>query len=368
MTDELKFDVAIIGAGALGLATSFALKDTALSVVIIEKESIVGAMTSSRNSEVIHSGIYYPKKSLKQRLCIEGQELLYDHLERYGINYKSCGKYIFSNDPTGDDNLAVLLENGKDNGVDLELVSRKRKEYLAEFCNISEAIYSPNTGIFNSHEFIQSLLVSAQDSEHVIALNTSVEAIDYSENTPTILCQTINEKFFVNARVIINAAGLGALKLLQSIDNAALCFSNYFVKGHYFSTSQHLPIEQLLYPMPSKLGLGVHMTKDLNGSVKFGPDTLPVTSHQNYDCQCDVTNFTSAVATNFKGIDLDRLSFSYSGIRPKIKQHGKISNDFIFYSTDEANLISALSYESPGLTSSLAAGKYIRKLMEKIIK
>jgi L-2-hydroxyglutarate oxidase LhgO len=367
MSDVFEFDLTIIGAGALGLSTAFALRKSPLKIVVLETQPIIGSITSARNSEVLHAGVYYPTGSHKHKLCLEGQGLMFDYFDQFSIGYHKCGKFIFSANVGLDYELAILFKNGLDNGVELHMANREQISQLSDFCNVSEAIYSPNTGIFDSHAFLSSLAVNIEDKNSIIALDTKLKSLDVSGSGAILICETKSETFRIKSQFIINTAGLDALSIAKSVDDKMHCYEDFFVKGHYFSTTQKVDSEELLYPMPNELGLGIHMTKDLTGAVKFGPDTLEVDSSANYANECDERKFKNLVDANFNCIDTDKLQFSYCGIRPKIKKNGEVMTDFVFREHKDLKMISALSYESPGLTSSLASGEHISNLLENII-
>ena len=356
--DVINVDNVVIGGGIIGLSVARQCVQNGCSVVLIEKNPIFLNETSSRNSEVIHAGIYYPKNSLKARLCVKGREMLYRYLSDRRIQHKKIGKMIFASNDMQANALDKLYQNGIKNGVTLSRVPTSKKNKFHDFCQITEAIFSPDTGILNSHQFSECLIKEISDGDGFLLNDTSAKIIDTSNNKLTLQVSQKNSKFILKTKKLFNCAGHGALAFLKNAQVDIREFTNFPVKGHYFSYLGNYRPEHLLYPMPQVNGLGVHLTLDLNGNVRFGPDTQETHLNFDYKQTVDSTNFYEAVKENFPNIEQKNLSFTYAGVRPKIKYKGELMNDFIIKSDFSGKMVSLLGIESPGLTASLAVAEF----------
>ena len=357
--EKIETEILIVGGGVLGLAIGAALAKLGQQVVLIEKEELLSQHSSSRNSEVIHAGVYYPTNSLKQVHCVEGKHLLYKYLEQMGIPYQMCGKVIFGS--TKEDELVVnkLHNLAKNNGVEVSLINKKYINELSEYCHINFGIFSPSTGIFDSHQYLEALAFEIEEYDGIISKNTAWISAQIEANHTNSICNCRGELVEIKSKKFINAAGLSALKIAQSMDLKT--FSNYrdvFVKGHYYSYTKTGKVKRLLYPCPSEHGLGVHLTIDLQGRMRFGPDTEMLSQEQNYQQTCSDNIFHAKVQRNFKIPDTSNLKYDYSGIRTKIAIDGKISDDFQII-VDDYRIVHLLGIDSPGLTSSLSIAKYV---------
>lgn len=362
---SINFDVVVIGGGVIGLSIAKYESEAGKNVVVLEQGPYVGMETSSRNSEVIHAGIYYKTDTLKHKLCIDGRNLLYQYLNLKNIAHKKCGKLIFSTNYDGDEILDDIKNQAFLNGVELQLVAKNILHEYAGLCSMSNALLSNETGIFDSHNFIKSLETDIQISGSIICLNTKVDHLEPSDQKINLFCSIGNEKFIIKPNRIYNAAGLNSLNIAKKISPEIYgSYDNFYVKGHYYSYKKKLLLERLLYPIPDKLGLGVHLTFDLSGNIRFGPDTYEQGLNYSFKNEISDESFFQKVKQNFNGIKSNDISPAYTGIRPKIKNTNGLISDFMIEKNTEYSMVHLLGIESPGLTSSLAIAKYAIDLIE----
>lgn len=371
MSSADHFDVCIVGAGVVGLAIAYQLslspKFKNRSIVVVEEEATFGQHISSRNSEVIHAGIYYKPSSLKSSLCVRGRELLYPHCEKFNIPHQRIGKYIVG----GAQDRAVLEEikaNAANNGVDdlqwLDKVALRRSEPAL---NSELALLSPSTGIIDSHQYMQSLLHLAENNGVIFAPHTKVLRAEHNGLCFTIDSQLAQEEQYkFRCDCLINSAGLNAQGLALNID-AQTTFSIpqlHLCKGDYFNYLGKNPFSHLIYPLPERneTGLGIHATIDMSGQLRFGPDAV-YTDEQTFDIDGQKSElFARAIARYFPAITADKLAPAYSGVRPKLSGAGDMAADFQIQSEADHSvpgLILLFGIESPGLTSSLAIGETV---------
>lgn len=362
--DTYPFDVAVIGAGVVGLAVARHEALLGRKVVLIERAPNYGLGGSSRNSEVIHAGIYYPHGSLKHRLCIRGRTLLNEYLAKKVIPSSTVGKVIFCSDKDRLGDLARIKTLAEKNGVVVEQCSKKRLQRLSSFCNPQEGLWSPRTGIFDSNAFMLSLASDIEDNNGTIALRTEVKTIDPSSEVIKLSCDSAGERFLITAPCVYNSAGLHALDVAQSNGLTSLWDAkNFYVKGHYYSLKQKINCPHLLYPMPDRFGLGVHLTLDLVGGIKFGPDAYPVGEAFDYTMQVTDREFFYQVNEHFPAIRPKHLLPAYAGVRPKIIKNGSVFSDFVIEKSETSKVVNLMAIDSPGLTSSLAIAEYAVDLM-----
>ncbi|MDA0279944.1 MAG: NAD(P)/FAD-dependent oxidoreductase [Proteobacteria bacterium] len=379
MNSRDSFDICVIGAGVIGLAIAYELakkyKNQDVSIVILERESSFGQHVSSRNSEVIHAGIYYPTGSLKAELCVAGKELLYSHCEQFGIAHQRIGKLIVAKN-TESDALAQLKENAIANGVlDLQLLNKVELQKLEPHIEADIALHSPSTGIIDSHSYMQSLLHLAENLGVQFSPYSRVEKIDTDADAFVVHCQLDEnrnpERYSFNCRQLINAAGLEAQSIAQSM--SAIPKSTipklHYCKGDYFDYRRPNPFSHLIYPMPeaNTIGLGIHATMDMSSQLKFGPDTEYV---EKVDFEIDdnkTKSFAKSISSYFPAIQAADLKPAYSGIRPKLSGLGEAAADFEIQGESVhglPGLIQLFGMESPGLTASLAIAVYISNRVE----
>lgn len=355
----------IIGGGILGIAAARKIQKEHGNVLLIEKEKTILSSTSSRNSEVIHSGIYYPEKSLKREFCLRGKELLYEYLSKREIGFKKCGKLIVANSSDKDiTKLEELISNAERAKINFKLYKSSELQKYYPYLNSHAAIDILDTGIFDSHDFAFSMLNDFENSGGLINLYNEIDAIHRCNNYFKISFQSSNYQITCNNLII--CAGLGSVqliadnKLIENLPTQKLC------KGDYFSYSGKIKTSKLIYPLPDEYGLGIHLTIDLKNKIKFGPDTEFV-NNIDYNVKNEkIPSFVSAIKRYIPSIREDQLSPDYSGIRPKIELNGEILKDFyeIYETFNSCVLYSMLGYESPGLTSCMAVAEHISNKLQ----
>jgi L-2-hydroxyglutarate oxidase LhgO len=365
-------DVVVIGAGVIGLACARELALKGREVVLLERESQIATQTSSRNSEVIHAGLYYPTGSLKARLCVAGRHLLYEYLETRKIDHKKCGKLIVAASAEEAEKLDALHERAISNGVEgIEKLSgaaaRKLEPALSD--GITKALLSTQTGIFDSHSFCLSLLGDFESAGGTFVRNAKVVSGQVTSDSVDLNIAA-QEAYTLRARTVINAAGLHAIELASRIkgDHQPSLPQAHFAKGHYFSVSGKTPFRHLIYPMPNQAGLGIHLTLDLAGRVRLGPDVewLNESSSGSFDLYVPEAlnqTFAEAARRYWPELKTEQLSADYSGIRPKIVGPGIAPGDFLINTTRSKMLVNLIGIESPGLTSSLAVSQSVSALV-----
>ena len=352
-------DCVVIGAGVVGLAVASKIASTGREVVVVERHDLIGSETSSRNSEVIHAGIYYPTGSLKAHLCVRGKTLLYEYCEERKIPYLNCGKVIVASNESQIKTVVGYIEKARLNGVvDLEWIEEDQLNELEPNVSGVGAVMSPSTGIIDSHAYMLSLQGDLERNGGVISFSTNVIEI---RNAPKPIIVT--PEFELSTPWVINCGGLDAPLLSKGLENAP---NAYFAKGHYYSYLGSQPFSRLVYPVAEEGGLGVHVTLDLAGQVKFGPDVRWIDSIDYSFDDSHKADFISAIRSYFPSVEEDRLQPSYTGIRPKLAPEGSAASDFVFFGPEQHGVkgrIDLLGIESPGLTSSLAIGEEVVNMM-----
>ncbi len=362
-------DVTIIGAGVIGLAIARELSSHYTDIVVLEKNDRFGRETSSRNSEVIHSGIYYPEGSLKARLCVEGAALLYDYCLARDIPHSRIGKLIVATSEHEVVKLHTLYAKGRANGVrHLALVDAAQIQEWEPGVPAIKALWSPDTGIINSHVLMENYYHEASQSGVLFAFNSEVKAITCHDLGYEIVSG--EDDYTFQSRIVINAAGLHSdhIAQLAGLDVDALGYRLHYCKGDYFSYSGISPVHRLIYPVPHEdlTGLGVHATLDLGGRLRFGPDTEFVDRlDYTIDDRKRETFFTSACKI-IRGLDASRFSPDMAGIRPKLKKPG-VADFIIQQETGNGlpNFINLIGMESPGLTASMAIARHVREILAR---
>ena len=362
------FDSVVIGAGVVGLSIARSLAETGKTVLIVEAESDFGKGISSRNSEVIHAGIYYPTNSLKRSLCVSGKDLLVDYCVSHNVDHKILGKLIVANTKEEIFILGKIFENGIRNGVtDLKMVLPDEISQLEPNLRANKAIISPSTGIVDSHGLMLALLGDFENAGGLLSCNSPISRIKVLK-IGFALTVGLKENFEITCRELINSAGLSAQKISMMIKNIEVgpVPESKYCKGTYFSYSKKSDFSRLIYPVPNNSGLGVHLTLDLAGRSKFGPDTEWVDT-PNYDVNPKRKNeFIKAIKTYFPDLSGEALMPDYAGVRPKIVSENEPASDFMIQFSDQhliPGYVALYGIESPGLTSALAIGNLIsRKL------
>lgn len=366
---EAQVDALVIGGGVIGLAVARALALSGMDVVIAERAQQFGMETSSRNSEVIHAGIYYPPGSLKAQLCVEGRDRLYAFCEERGVAHRRCGKFIVATQESQVPGLEKILANARASGVDdLQWVDGDTVRALEPDILCERAILSPSTGIIDSHGYMMALLGEAEAHGAILACQTEVTAIRRDGSNWAIHVDGGDEPALV-ARRVINCAGLWASAiagLVEGMDKAHVPATRY-AKGCYFSYTGSTRFRHLIYPVPEPGGLGTHLTLDMAGGARFGPDVEWIDTLDYEVPPSRHAKFLAAVRAFWPGVDPEKLQPAYSGIRPKISGPDDPAADFRFSAPDEhgvPGVFNLFGIESPGLTASLAIAEHVRALVE----
>jgi L-2-hydroxyglutarate oxidase LhgO len=364
-----RVECVVIGAGVIGLAVARRLAQAGREVIVLESAEGIGTVTSSRNSEVIHAGIYYKAGSLMARMCVAGKKALYAYCVDHGIPHRNCGKLIVATTPKETEKLQSIRAHAEANGVgDMQILSGEAARALEPALNCDAALLSPSTGIIDSHAYMLSLRGDAEAAGAAFAFHT-----------PLLRAKAAGGKFELDAggeapmtlecQLLINAAGLDAPATAHRIEGmpSDLIPQAYLAKGNYFSCSARAPFSRLIYPVPEPGGLGVHLTLDMAGQARFGPDVEWV-DHIDYSVDpARAERFYPAIRKYWPTLPDGALMPSYSGMRPKIVPPAIASQDFVIQGPGEHGvdgLINLFGIESPGLTSSLAIADHVGELAE----
>jgi L-2-hydroxyglutarate oxidase LhgO len=356
-------DAVVIGAGVIGLAVARALALRGREVIILEAEDHFGTVTSSRNSEVIHAGIYYPRGSLKARTCVAGRGLLYDFCEEFGVPYRRCGKLIVATSEAQMAELEKINEAAAGNGVELEFFSRAQALALEPQLICDGALYSPLTGIIDSHSYMLTLLGQAETRGALLVTESRVTSLILERDG--ILIGINGEEPALRATTLINSAGIFAPDIAQLIQGgfpAERIPKRYFAKGNYFALAGRSPFERLVYPVPEPGGLGVHLTLDLAGRARFGPDVQWVEDYEYSVDPSRADRFYVSIRTYWPDLPDGALQPAYAGIRPKISGPNEPAPDFRIDGPEThgvTGVVNLFGIESPGLTASLALAELI---------
>lgn len=362
-------DTVVIGAGVIGLAIARALSLNGHETIILEAETSFGTQTSSRNSEVIHAGIYYPPGSLKAQLCREGRIRLYDYAKSRNIEHKACGKLLVATTEAELPKLEAIAKNAALSGVhDLIRLSADEAHALEPEVICVGAYLSPSTGIIDVHGFMLALLGDFENAGGTLVCGTPVT--NWATDDRGFIIETGGaDPMVLKARRVINAAGHGAPRLLQGLSACTSPCPQYFAKGNYFSLTGRAPFQRLVYPMPEAAGLGVHATIDLSGRVRFGPDVEWVKHDQDLNVDpARADAFATAIRRYWPGLPDGALIADYAGIRPKIHAPDQPMPDFRIEGPDSHGingLINLLGIESPGMTSALALADYVADMIHR---
>lgn len=357
MTERV--ECVVIGAGVIGLAIARRLALAGVEVLILERADMIGTETSSRNSEIVHAGIYYPTGSLKARSCVAGKHALYEYCETRGIAHRRCGKIIVATDDTQVDELGTLKERAAANGVnDLYWLTPAEVADMEPEVHSVAALHSPSTGIVDSHGLMLSFQGEAEDRGAMIAYHAPVTG-GRIEDDGIVVSVGGESPVSLKTNRLVNAAGIWAPAVARTIDGLGrkTIPADYLCKGNYYTLSGRSPFSRPVYPVPEKAGLGVHVTVDLAGQVRFGPDVEWVDSI-DYDVDPGRAEaFYAAIRRYWPGLPDGAIQAGYSGIRPKLQAPGEPAADFMLQGPSEHGidgLVNLYGIESPGLTSSLA--------------
>lgn len=361
-----KIDIAIIGAGVVGLAIARELsRSSDKSIVVIERNQKFGLETSSRNSEVIHSGIYNPTDMLKTSLCHEGNALLYEFCDQYKVRYLKSGKLIIKNRKDKDEQFYHLLKQAQANEVDVELLNANKVAMLEPYIRAEQAILVLSTGILDTYEFMRRLHYLARQNGVNFLFNSAVKGLAYDGRGYII--ETAVEQ--IAAEVLINSAGLNAsdVPAMLGMDIDQLAYRVFPCKGEYFKINKRMAISHLLYPLPGPLGLGIHLTRDLEGGLRLGPNAYYVEELDYSLLEEHRQAFYQAASHYLPSLRIADISPDYAGIRPKLQGPNDVNpRDFVIQAEGQhgfPGLVNLIGIESPGLTASLAIGKYVKTLI-----
>jgi L-2-hydroxyglutarate oxidase LhgO len=362
-------DCIVIGAGVIGLAIARELALAGREVLVLERHAAIGTETSSRNSEVVHAGLHYPKGSLKAHSCVRGRELLYEYCAHRGIPHRRCGKLIVATNENQLADLERIAVVAAKNGVtDLVRLDRTDARALEPELECVAALLSPSTGIVDSHALMLALLGEAEQHGASLALQSPVERIRVVPDGLHVLCGD-EAATQLRARWVVNAAGLGAVALANRTEGLppAHVPKSYLAKGSYFSLGGRAPFSRLVYPVPEPGGLGVHLTLDLGGQARFGPDVEWVDSIDYAVDPVRAAGFEAAIHKYWPGITGRPLSPAYSGMRPKIVGPGALAADFRVDGPEThgvPGLVNLFGIESPGLTACLAIAEDVARRID----
>lgn len=363
-------DTTVVGAGVVGIAIARALAMAGRQVLLIEKNERVGEETSARNSEVVHAGIYYPEGSNKARMCVDGKGLLYRYCESNGIAHRNCGKIIVACTEAEVEKLAQIASRAQANGVDdLRFLNQQELSECEPHITAKAGLLSPSTGIIDSHSFMLTMLGEAEAHGAKTLLRARVVNGRVLSDGRIKIDVTGQGDMRLRTRTLINSAGLGAAKLTKMIGGAPTPPKISFVKGRYCTYSGQTPFSHLIYPVPRDGGLGVHLTLDMAGQAKFGPDTqaLDTSDPDLLDYTVDksiVPQFADEIRKYWKTIDPSRLHAGYSGVRTKIADDSE--SDFRLAGPAHHGIgphVFLYGIESPGLTCSLAIAEEVVTLL-----
>jgi L-2-hydroxyglutarate oxidase LhgO len=361
----------VIGAGVVGLAIAANLAQSGLEVVILDREASYGSITSARNSEVIHAGIYYAAGSLKAQFCVSGRQALYRYCQDRHIGHEPCGKLIVATNESQVSELASIRQHAQVNGVsDITQLSQQEARSLEPDLSCLAALHSPSTGIIDSHGLMLNLLGDAEAHGAVLALHAPVVGIaPLPSGGGYEVCVSGDNAMKLTSRLVINAAGHGACEIAMQLEALpeGMCPEPILSKGNYFRLQGKAPFSRLIYPVPEVGGLGVHITIDLAGQARFGPDVEPVNEEEYSVDPSRSAGFYAAVRQYWPGLPDDSLTPDYAGIRPKIRWQNSLYNDFLITSARDhglPGLVNLFGIESPGLTSCLAIAEHVKLALD----
>jgi L-2-hydroxyglutarate oxidase LhgO len=366
------FEIAIVGAGVVGLAVAARISKWCRNLVVIEKNSHYGMETSSRNSEVIHAGIYYPQGSLKASLCVEGRDEIYALCEQHAIPHQRITKIIIARSAEEIPRLEQLFHNGVRNGARLEFLDAQPTNKLEPHISACASIFSPDTGIISAHGLMDFFYHESCNNGAIIQHHCEVVGIDPDGNGYSLKVKEGDRQTAITAEKVINAAGLFSDRIaaMAGINIDAVGYRLHYCKGSYFAVSSSKAglISRLVYPLSTNEGLGVHALKDLGGRLKFGPDVeyLPTNELEYSVAESKRNAFFLSIKQMFPLIQEDDLTPDMCGIRPKLQVKGSPQRDFVIADEQPNGLsgfINLIGIESPGLTASPAIARYVEKLI-----
>lgn len=371
----VEVETVVIGAGVVGLAIAAELANLGHDVLVLERHYTFGTETSSRNSEVIHAGLYYPEGSLRAKLCVEGRKRLYAFAEDHRVPFNRCGKLLIATDEAEIDQLAVIEGKATRNGVgDLTRLTAAEANRLEPEIRCAAATLSPSTGIIDSHLFMAALETCLLDAGGQIAFNSEVVGImPIAKGEFQLSIVSAGEAADLSCARVINAAGLSASRvgrMLRPANPEYVVPNLYPAKGHYFALSARAPFKHLVYPTPTPDALGIHLTLDISGGARFGPDICwqEDIDYAFVDVDARREIFAKEIKRYWPALPEDSLVPAYTGIRPKIYAQAMPPADFAIHGEKQHGVpgfVALYGIESPGLTSSLAIGAYVADMMRR---
>jgi L-2-hydroxyglutarate oxidase LhgO len=359
----------VVGAGVVGLAVARALARAGHEVMVLEQHALIGSETSSRNSEVIHAGIYYPPGSLRAKLCVRGKALLYQFCGENSVAHARCGKLLVATSESQLSKLAALRENAAKNGVDdLEPIGAAAARALEPEIACVGALVSPSTGIIDSHGFMLALEGHIEAAGGSVVLRCPVERIEREASGLFRLTTGGDNPGAITCRHLVNSAGLTATRLARTLryGDGYAPPETYYAKGQYYALSGRSPFSRHIYPMPDGAWLGLHATVDIGGRCKFGPDIAWIPDI-DYGFEPEkLAQFLDFIRSYYPRLDASRLHADYTGIRPKLYREGEPVPDFAIHGPEThgvEGLVALYGIESPGLTAALAIGEVVAEML-----
>jgi L-2-hydroxyglutarate oxidase LhgO len=368
-----KANIVVVGAGIVGLAVAARLSERNESVYVLERNTSFGQETSTHNSGVIHSGIHYPPNSLKARLCVKGRLMIHEICEKYRIPYKKLGKLTVAENEEEMDELEKLMHWGEENGVeDLKILDKEEIKILEPNVEANKALYSPSTGIVEPDELMNYFYVKASENGAFLVTKTEVTGLKKVNDGYELSGTSFGEKFTIKAESVVNCAGLHSDKIakLIGLDVEKLGYRLHYCKGDYFRLRGKSPVKMLVYPIPKGPGLGIHLTPDLSGVLRLGPNAYYV-NDISYNVSSGEREFRESVERFLPCITNYQLIPDFAGVRPKLQGPGEGFRDFIIRHEADKGLfgfINLIGIESPGLTAAPAIGEFVSEIYEKEIK
>jgi len=365
-------NIVVIGGGVVGLTVAAELSKKHEGVFLFEKNEKFGQEISSHNSGVIHSGIHYPPSSIKAKLCVKANPMLYDLCEKNGIPYKKLGKLTVATDDEEIKELEHLMRQGQQNGIPgLKMLDEEQVKKLEPNVNVAQALLSPSTGILEPDELMNYFYAKAQKNNVVFAFKTEVAGLDKVKDGYVLAGTSVNEKFTAQAKTVINCAGLYSDKVAEmaGIDVDKTDYRLHLCKGDYFRLRGSPPVKMLIYPLPKGGGLGIHLTPDMTGSIRLGPNSYYV-DKIDYEVTSNEQEFREDVSRFLPLIREREIVIDSAGIRPKLQGLNEGFRDFVIRHEEDRglpNLINLIGIESPGLTAAPAIAEHVTEIYEKEI-
>lgn len=368
-------NITIIGAGVVGLAIAYQLSKKYDNIFVVEKNHTFGEETSSRSSEVVHSGIYYPSNSLKTKLCIEGREMLYEFCDKNEVSYNKCGKLIIATSIDELEQLDKIKEQASKNNLsNVKRLSSEEINELEPNIYATGGLMVSDTGVVNSYEFMKELEINSTNNGVQFVYNSTVNELGKGKNGyKVVLVDNEGSDYSFTSTIVINAAGLNSDTISSLLRLSDSSYTLHYCKGEYFAVGngKNRLVNRLIYPVPNPnlTGLGVHVTIDIDKGLKLGPNAF-YTNNRNLDYTVDnnhLNDFYSSAKRFLPFLEKEDLYPAYSGIRPKLQKPGDAFRDFLIREEKDKgyeNYYNLIGIESPGLTASLAIGKYINNLIE----